>query len=150
MKLKVFNIRLTKEHLQKDEEELNQFLETVSVKKTSCQLINAQINYWSILVFFDQKTSREPLTSQLSKINYPIDTVLNEEEQKILDNFKIWRQSRANALNLPAYMICSNSELVTLVKVRPDSIEKLVSIKGFGDQKIAKFGEEIIAFLNSY
>jgi hypothetical protein len=46
-------------------------------------------------------------------------------------------------------MICSNSELVTLVKVRPDSIEKLVSIKGFGDQKIAKFGEGIIAFLNS-
>jgi len=46
-------------------------------------------------------------------------------------------------------MICSNSELVTLVKERPDSAEKLIGIKGFGDQKIAKFGEEIIAFLNS-
>jgi hypothetical protein len=38
MKLKVFNIRLTKEHLQKDEEELNQFLETVSVKKQVASL----------------------------------------------------------------------------------------------------------------
>ena len=150
MKLKVINIRLTKEHLQKDEEELNQFLETVSVKKTSCQLINAQVNFWSIVVFYDQKPTREPRTSQLSKIAYTIDTALNEEEQKMLDSFKIWRQTRANELNLPTYMICSNSELTTLVKVRPDSIEKLVSIKGFGDQKIAKFGEEIIAFLNSF
>ena len=150
MKLKIFNIRLTKEHLQNDQEELNQFLETISVKKTSCQLVNAQINYWSVLVFYDQKTSKEPRTGQVSKIFYPIDTELNEQEQKMLDSFKIWRQTKANELNLPTYMICSNSELVTLVKVRPDSIEKLVSIKGFGDQKIAKFGDEIIAFLNSF
>jgi len=39
MKLKVINIRLTKEHLQKDEEELNQFLETVSVKKQAASLL---------------------------------------------------------------------------------------------------------------
>ena len=149
MKLKVFNIRLTKEHLQSDQEELNQFLEAISVKKTSCQLINAQINFWSILVFYDQKTTREPRTSQVSKFFYTVDTELDEQEQKILDSLKIWRQEKASELNLPTYMICSNSELVTLVKVRPDSIEMLVSIRGFGDQKIAKFGEEIIAFMNS-
>jgi len=150
MKLRVFNIRLNKEHLHNDQEELNQFMEGVTVKKTSCQLINAQINYWSILVFYDQKANSESRSNQSSKICFPIETVLNEEEQKILDSFKIWRQSKAAELSLPTYMVCSNSELVTLVKVRPDSIEKLVSIKGFGEQKIAKFGEEIIAFLNSF
>jgi superfamily II DNA helicase RecQ len=66
------------------------------------------------------------------------------------DSFKIWGQARASELNLLTYMICSNSELVTLVKFRPYSIEKLSTIKGFGDQKIAKFGDEIIAFLNSF
>ena len=54
-----------------------------------------------------------------------------------------------SVLNLPAYKICNNSELVTLEKERPDSVDKLVSIKGFGDQKIVKFGEEIVAYLNS-
>ena len=149
MKLKVFNIRLTKEHLQNDQDELNNFLDTISVKKTSCQLITAQINYWSILVFYDQKTPRESKPTQSTKISYPSDTILSEEEQIILDNFKLWRQTKASEANLPSYMICSNAELLALVKLRPDSIDKLVNIKGFGDQKIAKFGDEIIALLNS-
>ncbi|MGZ7109214.1 MAG: HRDC domain-containing protein, partial [Methanobacterium sp.] len=87
--------------------------------------------------------------SVVSKLFYPVDTELNEQEQKILESLKIWRQTKADEFNLPTYMICSNSELVTLVKVRPDSIEKLSGIRGFGDQKIARFGEEIIAFMNS-
>jgi len=149
MKLKVFNIRLTKDHLQTDQDNLNEFLETISVKKTSCQLINAQPNYWSILVFYDQKIAKEPRSNLTDKISYPIDTALSEDEQKILDNFKIWIQTKANELNLPSYMICSNSELLTLVKIRPVSIDQLTKIKGFGDQKIAKFGEDIIALLNS-
>lgn len=150
MKLKVFNIRLSKDHLQNDQNELNEFLETISVKKTSCQLINSQPDYWSILVFYDQKTTKEPRTNQTNKISYPLDTALTEEEQKILDSFKIWRQTKASELNLPAYMICSNSELMTLAKIRPETIEQLVKIKGFGDQKIAKFGDDIIALLNSF
>lgn len=114
MKLRVFNIRLTKEHMQSDQEELNQFLGAISVKKTSCQLINAQINFWSILVFYDQKTTKESRTSLTSEMFYPIDTELSEQEQKILDSLKIRRQTKASELNLPTYMICSNSELVTL------------------------------------
>jgi superfamily II DNA helicase RecQ len=149
MKLKVFNIRLTKDNLEKDQNDLNEFMDNVSVKKTSCQLVDAQVNYWSILVFYDQKTNKEPKANQSSKISYPADTILAEEEQKILDNLKIWRQSKANELNLPTYMICSNAELLALVKTKPDSVDKLTYLKGFGDQKIAKFGDQIIAFFNS-
>ena len=37
-------------------------------------------------------------------------------------SFKIRRQTKANELNLYACMICSNSDLVTQVKVRTDLI----------------------------
>ena len=151
MKIKVFTIRLSDDHLNHDQDELNLFLETVSTKKTSCQLItNDKINYWSILVFYDQKTDREPRIQQPEKVSYPLDTELTDAEQKIFEAFKIWRQTKANELNLPAYMICSNSELISLAKTRPETIEQLIKIKGFGEQKIAKFGDEIIALLNSF
>jgi superfamily II DNA helicase RecQ len=151
MKIKTFKIRLSDDHLTNDENEFNQFVESISVKKTSCQHVtNDKSNYWSILVFYDQKTTREPRIQQPEKASFPIDTELTDVEQKIFEAFKIWRQTKANDLNLPAYMICSNSELISLVKTRPEAIEKLIYIKGFGDQKIAKFGDDIIALLNSF
>ena len=151
MKIKTFKIRLSDEHQAHDEYELNLFLETISTKKTSCQLvINDKTNYWSILVFYEQKTIREPRVTQPEKVSFPTDTELTNEEQNIFEAFKIWRQTKANELNLPAYMICSNSELISLSKTRPETIEQLIKIKGFGDQKIAKFGDEIIALLNSF
>lgn len=151
MKIKTFKIRLSDDHLNHDQDELNQFLETVSTKKTSCQLVtNDNINYWSILVFFDQKTVKEPRVQLPEKVTFPLNTELTDTEQKIIEAFKIWRQTKANELNLPAYMICSNSELISLVKTRPESIEQLLKIKGFGEQKIAKFGDDIIALLNSF
>ena len=151
MKIKVFKIRLSDDHLNHDQDELNLFLETVSTKKTSCQLVtNDNIIYWSILVFYDQKTTREPTVQQPEKVSYPLDTDLTDAEQKIFEAFKIWRQTKANERNLPAYMICSNTELISLVKTRPETIEQLIKIKGFGEQKIAKFGDEIIALLNSF
>jgi superfamily II DNA helicase RecQ len=107
-------------------------------------------DFWSVLVFYDQKTTREPRVQQPEKVSFPLDTELTYVEQKIFEAFKIWRQTKANDLNLPAYMICSNSELISLVKTRPESIDQLIKIKGFGDQKIAKFGDEIIALLNSF
>lgn len=151
MLIKTFKIRLSDDHRTNDENEFNQFLETFSIKKTSCQLVtNDKSNFWSVLVFYDQKTNREPRVQQPEKVSFPIDAQLTDIEQKIFDAFKIWRQTKANDLNLPAYMICSNSELISLVKTRPESLEQIIKIKGFGDQKIAKFGDEIIALLNSF
>ena len=151
MKLKTFKIRLSDDYLIHDEDELNLFLETVSSKKTSCQLVtNDKTNYWSILVFYDQKITREPRVQKSEKVSFSLDTELTDSEQKIYEAFKIWRQTKANELNLPAFMICSNSELISLVKTRPETIEQLIKIKGFGDQKTAKFGDEIIALLNSF
>jgi len=149
MKIQVFKIRLSNDNLQHDQDEINSFLETVAVKKTSCQLITDQSNYWSILVFYDQKSIKEPRPDKPDKISYTADVQLSDEEQIVLAKLKTWRQTKANDLNWPVYMICSNAELISLVKTKPESLDQLVRIKGFGDQKIAKFGEEIIAFFNS-
>jgi len=148
MKVKVFHIRLTKENLQTDQDNLNNFLDSVTVKKTSTELINGQPNFWSILVFFDeQKAEKQEKTSD--KFSVSDDNELTEDEKTIFSTLKQWRQDKATQLNIPNFMVCHNTELMTIAKVKPQTLDDLSKIKGFGGQKIAKFGDDILALLNS-
>jgi superfamily II DNA helicase RecQ len=148
MKVKVFHIRLTKDNLQTDQDNLNEFLESVSIKKTSTQLINGQPNFWSILVFYnDQKA--EKAEKQSDKFAVTSDTELTIDEKRIFETLKQWRFDKASELNIPSFMVCHNTELMTVAKVKPQTLEELIKIKGFGEHKIAKFGDDILAVLNS-
>ncbi len=148
MKVKVFHIRLTKENLQTDQDNLNNFLDSVTVKKTATELVNGQPNFWSILVFFDeQKVEKQEKTSD--KISVTDDNELTEDEKRIFSTLKQWRQDKATQLNIPNFMVCHNTELMKIAKVKPQTLDELSKIKGFGGQKISKFGDDIIALLNS-
>jgi superfamily II DNA helicase RecQ len=149
MKVKVFHIRLTKENLQSDQDTLNAFLDSVAVKKTSTELVTtAQTNFWSILVFYeDQKIERPGRNSY--KVSITSESELTEEDQRIYETLRQWRQERASQQGIPSYMISHNTELMTIAKFRPQSLDDLSRIKGFAGQKLAKYGEDIIALLNS-
>lgn len=148
MKVKVFHIRLTKENLQSDQDNLNEFLDSVTVKKTATELINGQPNFWSILVFYDdQKAEKhEKITDKISVTD---ENELTDDEKIIYSTLKQWRQDKATQLNIPNFMVCHNTELMTISKVKPQTLDELLKIKGFGGQKITKFGDDIIALLNS-
>lgn len=148
MKVKVFHIRLTKENMQADQDNLNNFLGSVKVKKTATKLINGQPNFWSILVFYDdQRTEKQEKTS--NKISVIEESELTEEEKRIFLTLKQWRQDKGTQLNIPNFMVCHNTELMTIAKLKPQTLGELLKIKGFGEQKIAKFGDDILALLNS-
>lgn len=149
MKIKVFHIRLVKQYLQQDQDNMNTFIKKVKVKKTSAELVTAKINYWSILVFYDEL--QDELTNKpTEKFYYPADATLTPEEQRIYASLKQWRNDKANQFGLPAYMICSNTELLTVAKVRPQTTKELMSIKGFADLKTSKYGDDIIGILDAF
>jgi superfamily II DNA helicase RecQ len=139
MAIKVCNIRLDKEHLQLDQNRMNAFLDTVSVKLTSSNFVTtATTDYWSVLVFYEEK----------KQVESPIpENVLIGEEKKIYEALKTWRNNKAAELNLKQYMISHNSELMNIALHKPKSIVDLKKIKGFGEVKTAKFGQDIIAIL---
>ena len=150
MKIKHFYIRLNKENLQIDQDTLNSFLDNVVVKKTVTELINGQPNFWSILVFYDeQKADRQDKNSE--KVAVTSETELTAEEKNIYDVLREWRQDKASDLNVPNYVVAHNTELMTIAKIKPQSLDELSKVKGFvsGGQKIAKYGDDIIAVLNS-
>ena len=148
MKVKVFHIRLTKEYFQTDQDNVNSFLESVTVLKTETELVSGQVNFWSILTFYDIK-EKNIKEKDSNKISYTVATELTVEEKKYFESLKLWRQDKAALLGIPSFMICHNIELVTIAKEKPTKVEDLNKIKGFSKRKIAKFGDDIISLLNS-
>src|SRR5690606_13052062 len=107
-----------------------------------------QSNFWSILVFYDEYTSeKHALTSD--QVIVKDSTDLSDDEKTIFETLKQWRQDKATQLSVANYMICHNSELMSVAKVKPRTLVDLNKIKGFGEQKISKFGADILAVLNA-
>ncbi|WED21381.1 DNA helicase RecQ [Vibrio sp. JC009] len=55
------------------------------------------------------------------------------------------RMELAKEQNVPAYVICHDSSLKEIARVRPTSLIQLCEISGFGDTKVDKYGEQFIA-----
>lgn len=48
MKVKTFQIRLSKEHLEADIQLINEYIELVEVKRVMSELITGQVERWSV------------------------------------------------------------------------------------------------------
>ncbi|MGR5285156.1 DNA helicase RecQ [Vibrio maritimus] len=55
------------------------------------------------------------------------------------------RAELANQQSVPAYMICHDATLESLSSVRPQTLDELSTIPGFGEVKIEKYGDAFIA-----
>lgn len=141
MNIKVFNIRLDKEHCQEDQKKMNEFLDSVNIKLTSTNFVTTTtVDFWSAVVFFEPKKESK---SSLNEVE------LTFEEKKIYFALKKWRSDKAQQLLLPHYMICHNSELVSIAIQKPQTLDDFRNVKGFGENKTANYGDDIISLLNA-
>lgn len=141
MNIKVFNIRLDKEHCQEDQNRMNQFLESVEIKLTSTNFVTTStVDFWSAVVFFEPK--KETKTTMVER-------ELTDDEKKIYAALKKWRSDKAQQLMLPHYMICHNSELASIAVQKPQTLRDFKNVKGFGENKTDNYGDDIIALLNA-
>jgi ATP-dependent DNA helicase RecQ len=60
------------------------------------------------------------------------------------------RQEIAIGENLPAYIILSDATLLEIATYLPQKMDELRLISGFGDVKLAKYGREFLAVINTY
>jgi superfamily II DNA helicase RecQ len=149
MKVKVLNIRLTKEHFDKDQEKVNQFLKTVKMRKSSTQLVEDKVNYWSILFYYSEIESQENKKSKVERIEVS-EGDLNSDQKEIYSALKEWRNSIAEEKKLPAFTILHNQTLIDIVYKKVETVEELEKIRGIGSSKIAQYGNAIIAVLNAF
>jgi superfamily II DNA helicase RecQ len=145
MNIKVFNIRLAKEFCQIDQDKMNEFLDTVEVKLTSTNFVTTgTTDFWSAAVFYVPKTSKvESTVAKLSEED------LSQQEQKIFNALRQWRNDLAQRLEWSAFRICHNSHLLAVAQSNPQTLEALERVPGFGKARTEKYGEDIVAVLNA-
>jgi superfamily II DNA helicase RecQ len=172
MQIKIFHLRLSAPHAQSDQDEMNAFLRDKKFKKSSSQFVAGAENFWSVMVFYEdqltpvelpakpRKQAEIPLTTlssteekstvpQEGKALPAEEILLTPEEEQIYQTLRHWRQTKAEGLGLPVFIVAHNSELMNIARSRPSSMDAFSAIKGFGTQKTEKYGEEILAVLNA-
>jgi len=175
MKCKVFKIHPQNDF---DETKLNKFLETVTLNQTFASIVNEETHFWSVLVFYEDKLtlSKKPLASEKSEsveqshnivelvsksakttvprkeiaiANFaPEPAELTAEQEKSYTALRSWRNERASHDGVPPYLIAHNDSLMQMATTAIKSHEDLLQIKGLGEKRVQKYGDEILRILN--
>lgn len=66
------------------------------------------------------------------------------------DRLQEWRKARFIADNVPAYTIMHQSTLMDIASYVPVTKSQLMSIKGFGEGRFKKYGEEILVICREF
>ena len=91
-----------------------------------------------------------PLKRDKTAVQKPKEEWLRtEREERLWQALRKWRQERARAEEIPAYMVCGDKTLRDIVEKMPRGLDSLRSIYGLGEAKIDKFGDEILEVLDS-
>src|SRR5262249_973020 len=67
-----------------------------------------------------------------------------EPDPALLKALKDWRLMRARANGVPAFVIFHDSVLAEISATKPRTLEALNGIKGIGENKLARYGEEML------
>lgn len=73
---------------------------------------------------------------------------LDEQERALFNHLREWRAGVAHQEGVPPYVICTNKQLVAVVRRRPDSPTALGHIEGLGPGKVERYGEGLLKALH--
>lgn len=126
------------------EEEVNKFCINKKIKQYKAEFFKKDgKSYWSIFIAFER-------ILQLEKTAIIKDNNLSEEEKLLFKKLKTWQVSKAESKGLPTYIVCTNSQLLNVVRNKPKSVEALKNINGFGKSKIDRYGVEIVKIIKDF
>ncbi|RLV50896.1 ATP-dependent DNA helicase UvrD2 [Nocardioides mangrovicus] len=70
-------------------------------------------------------------------------------DEELFASLRAWRKERAEADEVPAFVVFSDATLEALAEVRPDSREKLLRINGVGPAKVERYADDVLEILSS-
>ncbi len=166
MKCKTFKIYLQDDTRNFEEVKLNKFLEDIIVHQIFASVVNDEL--WTVLVFYDDEIAApvknpgnvkiaaevyqpaKPLIEKSIKAETPLaePVILTPEEEIIYNALREWRNERASRDGVPPYLIAQNDSLMQIAKLQVKTKEEILQIKGFGEKRTDKYGDEILDILN--
>ena len=70
-------------------------------------------------------------------------------DKELFQSFKSWRKEKSYKERIKPYIIFSDSTLIELSNKQPKNKEELMAIRGMGEKKFERYGEEVLALINS-
>ncbi len=72
------------------------------------------------------------------------------EDQQLWAELRGLRMELARAQNVPPYVVFHDATLAEMVRRRPQSLDELGALSGIGERKLAAFGEQFLAAIQSH
>ena len=79
-----------------------------------------------------------------------IRTVSSDDvDESLVTRLRSWRSERSQEDAVPAYVVLHDATLRELAAVRPQTLDELATVKGFGPVKVERYGDALLAVLAS-
>ena len=69
-------------------------------------------------------------------------------DEELFERLREWRRGRADAEEVPAFVVFSDATLQLIAELKPSSQKALLGISGIGPQKLERYGEDVLALVN--
>ncbi|WP_156758159.1 DNA helicase RecQ [Actinokineospora pegani] len=93
---------------------------------------------------------REPertTPTRTKRVSTTPETALSPEAAPLFEKLRAWRAATAKEQGVPAYVVFHDATLRTIAAQHPTDLAGLGTISGVGENKLAKYGEGILATL---
>jgi len=129
-------------------EELNRFLRANKILEVENHLIsNEKGAAWCFCVkYIESGLTYKP--GDRPKTDYKNE--LDEETFKVFSKLRQARKELAHEDAVPAYAICTDQELAYMAKLNELTADQLLTVKGFGEKKLEKYGNRLIRLVQQY
>ena len=147
MQIRVFNIPIA--DTGEMQAEMNRFLAANRVLEIEQHFYqNEKGAYWSFCVrYLISITGGFQTKPSKQKLDYK--ELLNENEFAVFSKLRVCRKTLAANNAVPAYAVFTDEELAGIARLPAIEVGKLISIKGIGDKKVEKYGNQLIELFNS-
>ena len=68
-------------------------------------------------------------------------------DEELVDRLRSWRLERSQEDAVPAYVVLHDATLRELAAVRPQTLDELAGVKGFGPVKLERYGDDLLAVI---
>ena len=72
---------------------------------------------------------------------------LGAADAGLFEKLRAWRRGRAEAEDVPAFVVLHDSALKAIAAIRPSSRSALAAVPGIGDARLTRFGDELLALV---
>ncbi|WP_373552784.1 HRDC domain-containing protein [Haliscomenobacter sp.] len=95
--------------------------------------------FWSVAVQYETLVKGEEKVRDL-----------DDAQQLLYNRLREWRKKQGEKEGMPVFIIATNQHLVSMVRLKVQSLEGFKQIKGFGQKRVQNYGKAIIGMVKAF